>query len=503
MTPRRIVVVGAGGSGIPLAVRLGEQGHEVILLEAGPTGAASGDIAAAHGLEHAWTVSQGLPDGALAWTYDAELFAGRHWRIARGRLLGGSTSVNGAYFQRPHPDDFAGWAAVAGQEWSYDACLPALRRLENDRDFGDDPVHGTSGPVPVGRTGGSDRVTAAFLAAAAEAGAHPEADKNGGGPSGAGLLPRNAVGPARWGVARAYAGVLAAASVEVRADTAVTRIVFRGDTAIGVDVTHSGETSFLAADEVIVSAGAIETPRLLQRSGIGDASTLSTDVKLVARRPGVGSGLSDHPALDIAWEPRAGVVSPELDAAWTAAWNAPAGSVADAAVEVLLAAKPTAAILSGRAAAVGPLDLRITLAAPLSRGAVAPGMIRYDYLARPEDLAALRAAARLAARLLRSESMRQVVASAAVPSWVDAAASDEAADEWIRSALGTALHSCGTARMGQEGDPDAVTDGHGRVHGTTGLRVADASLLPVVPSRGTALTAVLIGERIAELIASE
>lgn len=503
MTPRRIVVVGAGGSGIPLAARLAEQGHEVVLLEAGPPGAASGDLAAAHGLEHAWTVSEGLPDGALTWTYDAELFAGRPWRIARGRLLGGSTSVNGAYFQRPHPDDFAGWAAVAGAEWSYDACLPALRRLENDRDFGDDPVHGAEGPVPVARAGACDRVTRAFLAAAAEAGAHPEADKNGGGPSGAGLLPRNAVGAARWGVARAYAGLLAAASVEVHAGAVVERIVFRGSAAIGVEVTRAGETSFLAADEVIVSAGAIETPRLLQRSGIGDASALPADTKLVAERPGVGRGLSDHPALDIAWEPRPGVLSSDLDAAWTAAWNAPEGEVADAAVELLLAAKPTAAILSGRAAAAGPLDLRITLATPRSRGAVTAGMIRYDYLARPEDLAALRSATRLAAILLRSEPMRQVVASAAVPAWVDAPASEEASEEWIRGALGTALHSCGTARMGNEDDPDAVTDAHGRVHGATGLRVADASLLPAVPSRGTALAAVLIGERIAELIASE
>ncbi|MCP2636314.1 GMC family oxidoreductase N-terminal domain-containing protein [Microbacterium sp. HD4P20] len=503
MSTRRIVVVGAGGSGIPLAARLGALGHAVTLLEAGPLRAALGDSEAEHGLEHAWTVREGLPGGALTWTYDAELFTGRPWRIARGRLLGGSTSVNGAYFQRPHPDDFAGWAAVAGPEWSYDACLPALRRLESDRDFGGDAVHGTTGPMPVERTGGSERVTSAFLDAALATGARPETDKNAGGPSGAGLLPRNAVGPARWGVARAYESLLAAASVEIRAGALVRRIVFRGDAAVGVDVAVGAETSFIGADEVIVSAGAVETPRLLQRSGIGDASALPPDVRLVADSRGVGRGLSDHPALDIAWEPRPGVVSAELHAAWTAAWNAPAGEVADAGVELLLAAKPTAAILSGRATAVGPLDLRITLAEPLARGRVTAELISYDYLSRGEDVAALRAATRAAARMLRSEPMRGVVASDAVPEWVDSVAHHDAAEQWIRSALGTALHSCGTARMGDGDDPDAVTDAHGRVHGATGLRVADASLLPAVPSRGTALTAVFVGERVAELIASE
>jgi choline dehydrogenase len=502
MTPRRIVIVGAGGSGVPLAVRLGARGHEVVLLEAGPLGAAADDTAGRLSLERAWTVRAGLPDGGLAWTYDAELFAGRPWRIARGRVLGGSTSVNGAYFQRPHPDDFAVWAGAAGEEWSYAACLPALRRLESDRDFGDDPVHGAGGPVPVERSGASDRVTAAFLDAAASLGARPEDDKNGGGASGAGLLPRNALAGARWGVARAYAPLLAEASVDVRPGTAVRRVVFRGGVAVGVEIDLAGEERLVAADEVIVCAGAIETPRLLLRSGIGDAADLPPDVAPVSERHGVGRGLSDHPALDLAWEPHAGALSVDIEAAWTAAWNAPAGTVAEAGIELLLAARPTAAILSGDSAALGPLDLRITLAQPRSRGAVTSDLIRYDYLASSDDLAALRAAAAMAARLLRSEPMQRVVASAALPDWID---SGDAADaeSWIRGALGTALHSCGTARMGDDDDADAVADAHGRVHGVSGLRIADASLLPVVPSRGTALTAVLIGERIAELIAAE
>lgn len=502
MPSRRIVVVGAGGSGIPLATRLGQQGCEVVLLEAGPAGSA-GELASA--LRNAWTVRAGLPDSELAYTYDAELFAGRPYRIARGRVLGGSTAVNGTYFLRPHPDDFARWAPAMGEEWSYEACLPALRRLEADRDFGAEPWHGDDGPVPVERAGADDAITQAFLDAAVAHGATLEVDKNAGGPSGAGLLPRNALGGERWSVARAYAPLLAAASVDVRSDTSVSAVAFRGATAIGVEVVSGGLAGFVAADEVVLCAGAIETPRLLRASGIGDAAA-RRPTAVVADLPGVGHGLTDHPALDIAWQPHPGAVSDDVHAAWTAAWNAPAGAVAASGIEYLLAATPTAAIVSGDRGATGDLHLRISLATPHSIGRVgghSAATVHYDYLQSERDRTALRAAVRIAADMLRSGELAAIVETADVPAWVDAASSDEAADTWLRENLGTALHSCGTARIGSAADRDAVVDTHGRVHGVDALRVADASVLPSVPSRGTALTAVMIGERMAELIASE
>lgn len=485
MTVQRIVVVGAGGAGIPLAARLARAGREVVLVEAGQ-GAADGEARAA-AFGPAWTVRGGVPGSVHVWEYDALLQEGRPWRVARGRAFGGSTAVNGAYFQRPHPADFARWEAVAGPEWSYAACLPALRRLERDLDFGDAPVHGADGPVPVQRVGADDPLTGGFLAAAVDLGAVAEADKNGGGPSGAGLLPRNAVGAERWDTGLAYLPLLA--GVEVLTDAEAVRVVVRGDRAVGVELDREGRPSIVAADEVVLCAGAVETPRLLLASGVGGP---------------VGEGLSDHPAVSIAWRPRPGVATTIRDAAWTAAWNTPPGSIADAGLEYLFAVMPGAAIVGGDREAAGAIELRMTLAAPVSRGHVAargePYALHYGHLAAEPDRRAMREAVRGGIRLLRSPGLEWAVDASDADGI--AALDDTTLDRWVAERLGTALHASGTARMGSEGVP-AVTDPHGRVRGIRGLRVADTSLLPVVPSRGTALAAVMVGERVAELMLAE
>lgn len=485
MNARRIVIVGAGGSGVPLAARLGAHGHDVVLLEAGE---APPDVPA-------WTVRAGLPDTPTTWTYGAELTPGRAWRIARGRALGGSLAVNGAYFQRPDPDDFAAWAQCAGTEWEYDACLPALRRLEADRDFGHGRVHGDCGPVSVRRPDEREPITAAFLAGARAAGAAAQPDTNDGGAAGCGPLPRNADGPRREGIERAYGELLATGHVDIRTGVAVQTIRFRGRRAAGVDAIVDGRAEAIDADEVILAAGAVETPRLLLRSGIGDRGRCAPGVTVVAARRGVGRNLSDHAALDIAWRARSGATPGEGGAAWTAVWNAPADSIAARPTEILLAVLPRVAVLTGDAAADGPLDLRVTLAAPLSRGSVTLDRdvpVRYHHLAHAVERDSITAAARAAERILRSPEMADVVADVTTVPTADP-----------RELIGTALHSCGTARIGPRDDPDAVVDAHGRVHDVEGLRIADTSLLPQVPRRGTALSAVLVGERIAELMAGE
>lgn len=508
MSTYRVIVVGGGGSGVPFAVRLAEAGDvEVRLVEAGPawTSPAQSTPEYTDSLWDASTVAQAMPGAPLAWTYEASLFPGRDYRIARGRLLGGSTAVNGAYFMRAHPDDYSDWAAIGGPEWSYDSALPALRRLERDLDFPDDPRHGADGPVPVVRASKEGAITQGFLEASVEQGHPLIEDKNLDRARGVGLLPLNAVDGRRWSTAAAYLDGAIPQNLTIIGDTRVHRILFRGTRAIGVEMDDGTTLRREFADEIVISAGAVETPRLLMRSGLGAGRGALDARSHVADLPGVGRNLSDHPAVMIDWMPRVTALAPSR-ASWTAALNLSAPDGSDRGdLEILLGVMPHAYVVSGDIAP-GPIGLRIALQTPLSRGVVhadrEPVAISYDYLSSPRDRATLRHGVREGLQMLRSRALAPVVDAILAP--VDELLGDDAAaDDWIRGRLGTSLHASGTARMGSEMDADAVADAHGRVFGTERLRVVDTSLLPTVPSRGTAATAVFLGERLAELWRSE
>lgn len=510
MSNYRVIVVGGGGAGIPFAVRLAKSaGVDVLLLEAGPgwRGPAEAPARYSAHLSDASTVAQAMPGGPLAWTYETRLFPGRDHRIARGRLLGGGTAINGAYFMRAHPEDFSGWAETAGSEWTYASALPALKRLERDLDFPGDALHGADGPVPVARPPGDDAITRAFLDATGVAGHPLIADKNGEGQAGVGRLPLNVDGGKRCGTAAAYLAGSAIPGLTIRGNADVHRVLFKGKRAVGVEIHEDGTLRREYADEIVISAGAIETPRLLLRSGVGSArASHSGHAKVVVDLPGVGQGLSDHPAVMIDWLPQETAVNRRSPLSWTAALNfsAPGGSERGD-LELLLAIMPNTHIISGEFAH-GPISLRVALQTPKSRGTVhpenAPSDVDYRYLESVDDRTRLRYGVREALQLLTSRAFADVAAEINAP--VAALLVDDgAADDWIRTRLSTSLHASGTARMGREGDPLAVTDPHGRVHGVERLRVIDTSLLPTVPSRGTAATAVFLGERLAELRLSE
>ena len=480
MTPRRVIVVGAGGAGVPFAVRLAAaSAAEVLLLEAGP---ARAPLELEGALQDGSTLLAATPDGPLTWTYEAHIAAGHSFRVARGRVLGGSTAINGGYFLRPHPDDFATWAEAGGEAWSAERALPALRRLEGDLDFGETTVHGGRGPMPVARPR-PGAATRAFLAAAAALGHRWEADKNAGGPAGAGPLPLTVVDGSRWSTARAFLAN-PVDGLEVRAGALVRRVLIERGRAVGVEVETRDGVVEERADEVVLAAGAVETPRLLHRSGVD--------------RPGIGAGLSDHPAVSIDWVPRPGGLE-EGAAPWTAALGfSPPGGAVRGELEILFAIVPNARILTGSGG--GPVGLRVALQAPAARGrvALAEPVIEYRHLSAETDRARLRFGVREALRLLGSRELAPLVESVHAP----AAAileDDRAADAWIAANLGTSIHASSTARMGPASDPLAVVDARGRVHGVEALRVIDTSVLPVVPSRGTAATAIFLGERFAEL----
>jgi choline dehydrogenase-like flavoprotein len=306
-------------------------------------------------------------------------------------------------------------------------------------------------------------------------------------------------------------------NLTIAGHTLVRRVVFDGTRAVGIET--DGLTTLFHAPEIVLAAGAINSPRLLAQSGVGPGDELKeAGIEVVCDLPGVGKEFSDHPDIMLTWRPRRRV-----------AFHALFESVLNFDdLEILPALKPLSrAVGTSSTAARHPLrtlaslrgaslrrvleqavhsnDLFWTVAVqrPDSRGSasvVKDGMrIDYHYLSDASDLRRMRAAVRAAAEILRSRAFRPWFGGlSGLPD--ETLRDDQSLNAWLRSHLATAIHACGTCRMGPERDPMAVTDHYGRVYGVTGLRVADTSILPTVPSRGPAATAVMLGERLADLI---
>lgn len=496
-----VVVVGAGGSGAVLAARLSEDpGCRVLVLEAGPVPR----YGFPPGVLDARTVPGAEEAHPLVRRYAVRLTADRGYAAPRGRVLGGSTTVNGGYFIRAREADFARWAAQAGDaRWSYERVLPVLRAMENDADFGPGPLHGGTGPMPVRRTGTSHAAFAAFAAAAEELGHATDPDKNAQDPPGFGPVPTNTRGARRVNTGLAY--LMAARdrpNLAIRGDCAVRSVVVRGAHATGVVVERAGRRTLVQTGEIVLCAGAFATPHLLHLSGIGPAGQLAAiGIPVVADLPAVGAAVSDHPQIAVPWQPRRPPGAPGHT--WLGGvLHVPSGAGHDAGdLEILQPLVPLSALTTGSVTGPGPMAFLVSVQTPRRGGALrtvspdpdAPPSIAYDYLSTAADRGRMREAVRTAAGIIGTAAFAEVAAGPADPS-PNVVEDDQALDAWIRDRLGTAQHTCGTVPMG----PSGAVDAHGRVHGLTGLRVADTSVLPDAPMRGPAATAVLVGELAAE-----
>ena len=489
-----VIVVGAGSAGCVLAARLSATDHRVLLLEAGPDYPRAADLPAD-------IIDGSGPTLSHDWGFLAEPNRARPpIPLPRARLVGGCSATNGAFFLRGWPADYDAWAAAGNPGWSFDQLLPIFRAVEADPDFQDD-WHGTHGPIPVSRVP-LDKLEAwprAFLDAAAAAGHPVVEDHNRPGALGVGPLPRNVRDGMRMSTAMTHlAAARSGPNLTIHADTLVDRVVLTGHRAHGVRL-HNGE--IIEADRVILAAGTYASPAILLRSGIGPAAELrALGLPVLADLPGVGANLIDHPlvAVDLSATPGrhgpAFQVMLTLRSTLTTPPNPPdlhlftAGPFDDPSI-------PSGAVFG----------IVTGLLSPRSRGSVRlrstdpamPPRIDPAYLRHPDDLARMLEATREARRISRTPPLADLIPAPELTPG-DQIADDNGTDltRSILNRVSPYHHPVGTCAMGTDPGSGAVVTARGAVHDITGLWVADASVMPTIPSANTNLPTIVVAERI-------